>query len=247
MAYVWCIVWAVSTLFVMIVTIKYYLPILSKRVQAVDSETLKEPYEDSSDSLNAVAKQAESENSFFCKDKKTLIVLILCSAFAGWCGFVAATHAVSTLSILKMTLAVLVLSGVFVTDTELMIIPNLSSLVLIIGRAITILCEFIWFRDEAVSWLVDSIIAMLASLILLVVMNKVTKGGLGYGDVKVCSSLGFLCGIAAVCFALMFALLICSAVSIVLLSFKKKKMRDALPLGPFIWMGFCVSVLLSII
>ena len=169
----------------------------------------------------------------------------LCSA--ALCGYSAYQHSVSLTAMLKMTLALCVLSCVFITDLELMIIPNVCSVVLLVARLVTVLIELVVAKNEAWVWLLNSLIALVASLLLLIIMSKVTHGGLGMGDVKLFSSLGFLCGIRAVCFTLMFAFLICALVSTGLLITKKKQLKDSLPLGPFIWLGYGVTVLLSII
>ena len=59
------------------------------------------------------------------------ILLLFCSSFAVWCGYTAAEHSDSMIGMFKMTLGMCVLSCIVITDMELMIIPNLCSLVLL--------------------------------------------------------------------------------------------------------------------
>lgn len=197
--------------------------------------------------LNSEPKKALERSPVFSSPVPALLLLCACALFAAWCGYTAAAHATSVVSMWKMTLGMGVLSCAFITDTALAIIPNLCSLVLLGGRVVTIICEFIWARDEAAAWLVNSLIAFAVSLLLLLLLAVVTKGGLGMGDVKLFCSLGFLCGIQAVFFTLVFSFLLSGLVSLVLLASRKKRLKDAVSLGPFIWLGFGVTVLLSII
>ncbi len=286
----WGLIWSAMAFCVMFLTIKYYLPKLSIRLQTKEVETSETLQEESNDVFEEEEKEEEKndaqdaqKNSYIIEkenskeiseeklakkqEKKEIIpltkgnykfeifnqptfmilMLVMCAGFALLCGFTAAQHAITTLSLLKMTLAMAVFSCVFITDIELMIIPNMCSIILLVGRAITIIYEFIWVSDEAWVWLTNSIVALVVSLILLLVMAKVTNGGIGLGDVKLFTSFGFLCGIQALCFTLLAAFLLCSVASTALLLFKKKNLKDALPLGPFIWLGYGVTVLLSII
>lgn len=66
----------------------------------------------------------------------------------------------SVVSMLKMTVAMCVLCCIFITDLEFMIIPNFCSAVLITGRLLTAVYEFIWMREEALAWLLNSLAAL---------------------------------------------------------------------------------------
>lgn len=247
MSVTWGLLWGIMALVIMVITTKYYLPKLSERSKDTASEV---PATSSSDVGKSKALQPTlySYRSTILRNKYLfLIVFAACFCIAALCGYTAYQHSVSFTAMLKMTLAMCVLSCIFITDLELMIIPNICSVVLLAGRCVTVLIEFVVAKDEALVWLLNSLIALVASLLLLLIMSKVTHGGLGMGDVKLFSSLGFLCGIRAVCFTLMFAFLACALVSTGLLITKKKQLKDSLPLGPFIWLGYGMTVLLSII
>lgn len=247
MSIAWSLVWGLLAFATMSVTIKYYLPRLAERIQAIASETPANSCNSDDEQVENVPQIKGKYNSAILNQRvPAIVMLVVCACFAVWCGYTASTHSVTVLSMVKMTLAMAVLSCVYITDIELMTIPNLCSIIMIAGRVITVICEFIWLRDEAAPWLLNSIIAMIASLIVLLIMTKVTRGGLGMGDVKLFSSLGLLCGVRAVCFTLMFAFILCALASTVLLVTKKKHLKDLLPMGPFIWMGYGVTVLLSI-
>lgn len=247
MSIAWGVLWGIMALVVMVITTKYYLPKLSVRSESIVSEA---PAASSPDSWKTKALQPTEyayRSVIFRNKYLVVVVFTACSCIASLCGYSAYHHSVSFAAMLKMTLAMCVLSCVFITDLELMIIPNICSMVLLTGRLVTVLIELVASKNEALVWLINSLIALVASLLLLLITSKVTHGGLGMGDVKLYSSLGFLCGIRAVCFTLMFAFLACALVSTWLLITKKKQLKDTIPLGPFIWLGYGVTVLLSII
>lgn len=246
MSIIWSVIWGILALAIMSITIKYYLPVLSKRAQVMASEASANSEDNEVEIEVPVGFNGNYRSEILNRRTITIIMLLLCAGFSMWCGFTAGEHSASIIGMLKMTLGMCVLSCIFVTDMELMMIPNLCSLVLLGGRILTIVAEFIWMKDEAMAWLLNSLIALVISLLLLLIMAKVTRGGLGMGDVKLFSSLGFLCGVRAVCFTLMFAFLLCALASTGLLLSRKKQLKDSLPLGPFIWLGYGVTVLLSI-
>lgn len=246
MSIFWSVVWGILALAVMSITIKYYLPLLSRRTQVMVSEASANSEGNDATQELSVTKDGKYRSEILNKRVFTIIMLCFCAGFAISCGYSAAEHSTSILGMLKMTLGMCVLSCIFITDMELMMIPNLCSLVLLGGRIIIIIAEFIWMKDEATAWLLNSLIALVISLLLLLLMAKLTRGGLGMGDVKMFSSLGFLCGVRAVCFTLMFAFLLCALASTGLLLSRRKQLKDSLPLGPFIWLGYGVTVLLSI-
>lgn len=250
MSVIWSIVWGLMVLSVMLLTIRYYLPRLSERTRELASEAVASSEGEKEDKGEKeevpVAVEENPGSPLFRRRWSAAVILALCACFAAWCGYVAFTHSVSAIGFFKMTLAMGVLSCIFITDMELLMIPNLCSLIMLGGRVVTVVCEFIWMREEAAVWLLNSLLALVVSLLLLLLMSKATHGGLGMGDVKLFASLGFLCGIRAVCFSLVFAFFLCALASTALLIARKKHLKDALPLGPFIWLGYGITVLLSI-
>ena len=245
MSIIWSVVWGLLAFTIMSITIKYYLPWLSERAQ-VPASGAHASSGDSEESFEIVpVNKGKYNNEILNQRVLAILMLAVCTCFAAWCGYTASERPVSVMDLLKMTLAMGVFSCVFITDMELMTIPNLCSIVLIAGRLMTVICEFIWTRDEAVAWLINSVIASVVSLLLLLIMTKVTHGGLGMGDVKLFSSFGFLCGVKAACLTLRLSFFLCALTSTGLLVAKKKHLQDSLPLGPFIWMGYGVTVLLS--
>lgn len=251
-------IWGILTAAVMTATVRFYLPYLSGRklkkaeAQAADETAADEAAEASE--MPVISQPAAEkrdlfpgyERKYFRRDGVLIFILVLCSLWAGFCGYMAAENAASLMSLLKMSLGMLVLACVFFTDLELLTIPNLCSLVLLGGRAVSVLAEFLIMPETAVSWLLNSLIALAVSFAVLYLMNRITGGGIGMGDVKLYSSLGFLCGVRAVVYTLLFSFLLCAVLSVILILTKKKTMKDSLPMGPFIWAGYGLAVILGV-
>ena len=237
----WSIVWGILTFATMYITILYYIPILTRRAHVVEHEALA----DVKDRGSVIEKKLAS--GILMPRRFDIALILVATCIAIWCGYVASGHASSMFSMLKMTLAMSVLSCTFITDMKLLLIPNMCSVILVIGRVLTIVAEFIMLGQDAIAWMISSLIVVVATLLLLAILSRLSQGGLGMGDVKIYSSLGFLCGLRAVCFTLMFSFLLCAIVSTILLLSRRKKLHDYLPLGPFIWVGYCSAVLLSVL
>lgn len=80
---------------------------------------------------------------------------------------------------------------------------------------------------------------------VLLVIALIVKSALGMGDVKMFAVIGLLYGITNTYSILLFSILIMAAVSFVLLITKKVTRKAAIPMAPFVVLGFMISVLLG--
>ncbi|MDD5731986.1 MAG: prepilin peptidase [Patescibacteria group bacterium] len=76
--------------------------------------------------------------------------------------------------------------------------------------------------------------------LLLVLISK--ERWMGWGDVKLGVFLGLFLGYPSILVALFFAFILGSIYSVVLLLSKKKKMKDAVPFGPFLVLGGLIAL-----
>ncbi|MFA5524057.1 MAG: prepilin peptidase [Tissierellales bacterium] len=93
--------------------------------------------------------------------------------------------------------------------------------------------------------LLDSILGLLIGGGLFLIIALVSKGGMGGGDIKLISALGFILGLKKTLLNILLSFIIGSTLSVLLLMFKKKGKKDAIPFGPFINIGFIISFLLG--
>jgi leader peptidase (prepilin peptidase)/N-methyltransferase len=104
--------------------------------------------------------------------------------------------------------------------------------------------SLIWMIVVSPSLLLGSIFAALGSFLFFFMIHAVTKGkGMGFGDVIFSFFMGFLLGFPTVVVAIYIAFLTGSVLSLILILAKRKKLKSAIPFGPFLVAG-TVSCLL---
>lgn len=77
---------------------------------------------------------------------------------------------------------------------------------------------------------------------VLLVIALIVKTALGMGDVKMFFVLGLLYGVTDTYSILLFSMVVMAAVSIVLLLLKKVTTKTAVPMAPFVAVGFLLSI-----
>lgn len=176
---------------------------------------------------------------------KAIMFFILIIILSGIAACFASIDSVSTIAYIKLGICYLAVLGAAVIDIKLHIIPNFIPLGLIIARILIFIYELI-FTDKAISYIISSLIGCFLCCLILLIADKVSKGGIGKGDIKLLASIGFMCGLYAAFFTLLLALLFCIIIAVVLLLAKRKKSKDHLPFGPFIYLGYISMILLTL-
>ena len=87
--------------------------------------------------------------------------------------------------------------------------------------------------------------ANMAVFSLLMMLAVLSRGGFGMGDVKLMTAQTFLCGAYSASYTFFFALVSCAAVMIILILSSQKKRKDVIPLGPFFYIGYVLSLFLG--
>jgi leader peptidase (prepilin peptidase) / N-methyltransferase len=83
----------------------------------------------------------------------------------------------------------------------------------------------------------DSLLGAVTGFILLLVIAIVSKGGMGFGDVKLYALLGFVLGFKLVLLSFFFSTLFGAVIGGLALLFKIVKRKQPIPFGPFIAAG----------
>lgn len=128
------------------------------------------------------------------------------------------------------------LEVIFFSDLFYGIIPDL---ILIILGIISLFYE--WFLNY--HFLFRNLPAGLMVFFFFFLLFYFTKGkGMGFGDVKFSFLIGFILGLAKAIIALYVSFLTASFISIILIVFKKKKLRgDTINFGPFLVLGILMA------
>lgn len=134
-----------------------------------------------------------------------------------------------------------VLLAILFIDLKEMIIPD--SLVLGILVLSVIHKTVNYFLYSIPLDLFDSIIGLLVAGGLFLIIVIVSRGGMGGGDVTLIAALGFILGVKYILLNIFLSFVLGAIISIILLAVKIKTRKDPIPFGPFIALGFFITVL----
>jgi leader peptidase (prepilin peptidase) / N-methyltransferase len=86
-------------------------------------------------------------------------------------------------------------------------------------------------------------LGLIAMSLPMVITNVIREDSFGGGDIKMCGATGFLLGAPQMVAGSLLALLLAGIYSGVALLLKIKKPKDSFALGPFLSIGFIISML----
>ena len=140
-----------------------------------------------------------------------------------------------SLDLLKYLPLFSILLIVSAIDLERQKIPNLFT-------AIILAWALLWqVINPSRPW-IDAALGLLAGGGITLLIALISRGGMGGGDVKLLAVLGFLAGWLDLLLIFLLAVLLGAAAGIILIFFRKKNGKTALPFGPFIAASYFVVV-----
>ena len=146
------------------------------------------------------------------------------------------------LNLLKLSLALVILTGCACVDGVEHRIPNFLSGTLALSALALLAAGFLTGQAGAFGYLQSSLFAAAVTAACLVVGTVLSHQGIGAGDIKLLAALGLMGGVTIVGGTIFFAMVPCALVSAGLLIMKKKTMREAIPFGPFLLIGYMLTV-----
>ena len=146
------------------------------------------------------------------------------------------------LNLLKLSLALVILTGCACVDGVEHRIPNFLSGTLALSALALLAAGFLTGQTGAFGYLQSSLFAAAVTAACLVVGAVLSHQGIGAGDIKLLAALGLMGGVTIVGGTIFFFLLPCALVSAGLLITKKKTMREAIPFGPFLLIGYMLTI-----
>ncbi|MCM3765450.1 A24 family peptidase [Neobacillus niacini] len=149
----------------------------------------------------------------------TGILFAVAPLFVGWSG-----ELVVALTLISLFMIIIV------SDIHYMIIPDK----ILIWFAGIFLLERI-FIPLSPWW--DSLLGAVTGFTLLLIIALVSKGGMGFGDVKLYAVLGFVLGFKLVLLSFFLSTLYGAVIGGLAMLFKIVKKRQPIPFGPFIAAG----------
>lgn len=164
-------------------------------------------------------------------DKKELramlVVLAVCCVIGA---YAAMLHGYGENAI-KLIVIGSYLSSVTVNDMKRREIPDLTTIVFSL-----LFIAVIWWFDGPSGLLAGAIGAAVPAVLLLVAM-LIKKNSVGLGDIKMVAACGLICGFPGVFFVMFRAALAILVYSLIMLIFKKLKLKSELPFAPFLLFG----------
>ena len=192
-----------------------------------------------------ILSDTEAEASAYTGSVRIYCLLAGVIVISAGCGWAVFDRAVSPLAVIKLGLCYFAILGAAVIDAKLRIIPNFIPLTLICARGLIFAYELI-FLDSALQDILGSVVGCLLCGLFLVIGNKLSRGGIGGGDIKLLSCVGLLCGLYLVFTVLVLALICCCVLSLPAMLSKKLTLRNSVPFGPFIYLGYALMCLLTL-
>ena len=92
-------------------------------------------------------------------------------------------------------------------------------------------------------WGIDAIIGGAIFFVFLFIVVLATRGGMGWGDVKLAALIGLVTGFPLVFVAMFLAFVGGGLIAVILLLLKVKKRKDSMPFGPFMCLAAMATLL----
>ena len=173
-------------------------------------------------------------------------LVIVVTALSGATAFRISTQVPETLNIVKMSITLICLTGAMCNDLLEHRIPNIFPIVIALGGLACLAVGYFIDQQGAQAYIVSSMVATIGSAICFSFAYFISRHGIGLGDIKLICAVALMAGVYLTCGMLFFGMVSCAVLSILFLILRKKKLKDALPFGPFLYLGFIVSIWMSI-
>lgn len=205
--------------------------------------------------FDSIEKQEESNEDNTYTNKMYTLFWSSNIGFYVFLGVMIICMMVSTLMIIpnisnlvnytKLILLLGLVATAAIIDLKKKIIPNELILVGIVIRVLLYIVEYFVFNDVFFAQLKSDVFGFIIGVGVFLISAIVSKGAVGFGDVKLFGVIGIFSGALCTYSTMMCCLVASAIVSIFLLIVKKKNRKDTIPFGPCIFIGYLISILLS--
>ena len=133
---------------------------------------------------------------------------------------------------------------IFVVDLEHGLILNK---VVYPGMAVALLFALFlpqpWITQLKFSGIVNFVIGAGIGFVILLLIALISRGGMGWGDVKLAALIGLATGFPLVFVALVMGAILGGLAAVALLIAKKRGRKEAIPFGPFLSLSTLITLL----
>lgn len=103
--------------------------------------------------------------------------------------------------------------------------------------------DFVLSGTDAVPMALNSVLAAAVFFVVFFLVRLASRGGVGYGDIKMITAAALVLGIYGTFSFLLVSHVLAAVAAIALLVSKKATRKDGLPFGPFFYLGYLVTIL----
>lgn len=103
--------------------------------------------------------------------------------------------------------------------------------------------DFVLSGTDAVPMALNSVLAAVAFFVVFFLVRLASRGGVGYGDIKMITAAALILGIYGTFSFLLVSHVLAAVAAIALLVSKKATRKDGLPFGPFFYLGYLITIL----
>ena len=178
------------------------------------------------------------------KQSRWYAALLLAAAggFAG--GYMLVLRAGTYLpNVLRLLLLGTLLAAAAYIDALSHKIPNWIVLCTAAVFAGCTVLDFVLSGTDAVPMAINSVLAAVAFFVVFFLVRLASRGGVGYGDIKMITAAALILGVYGTFTFLLVSHVLAAVAAIALLVSKKATRKDGLPFCPFFYLGYLVTIL----
>ena len=146
-------------------------------------------------------------------------------------------------NLLRLVLLVTLLTAPAYIDALSHKIPNWIVLCTAAVFAGCTVLDFVLSGTDAVPMALNSVLAAAVFFVVFFLVRLASRGGVGYGDIKMITAAALILGIYGSFSFLLVSHVLAAVAAIALLVSKKATRKDGLPFGPFFYLGYLVTIL----
>jgi len=132
---------------------------------------------------------------------------------------------------------------IFVIDLEHGLILNKVVYPGIVIALLLALLPHPWLTQWVVTGIANAALGGAVGFVILFLIAIVSRGGMGWGDVKLAALIGLATGFPLVFFSLIMGAILGGIVAVALMIAKKKTRRETIPFGPFLAVAAMITLL----
>lgn len=179
------------------------------------------------------------------KKKRNIPVLLAAVVIGALGGFFIPERVPHWVNWIRLVGALALLSGAAWCDLKERRIPNFFSVALLCVFAVCSVLDLMIFGSEGWTIIIGGVVGGAVMLGLLMLCRFFSRGGIGYGDIKILAALGTVLGLYGAISTMFLAQVVALLVALVLILLRKASFRDSLPFAPFFYIGFVLTLCLG--